>query len=40
LLQLPGQTFDLPVNLEPGTYYFQCDAHAALGMKGHVTVKP
>lgn len=40
LLQLPGQTFDLPVNLPPGTYYYQCDAHAALGMKGHVTVVP
>jgi plastocyanin len=39
-MQLSGQTFDLPVNLEPGTYYFQCDAHAALGMKGHLTVEP
>ena len=40
LLQLPGQTFDLPVNLEPGKYFYQCDAYAALGMKGHVTVEP
>lgn len=40
LLQLPGQTFDVPVNVEAGTYYFQCDAHAALGMRGHVTVEP
>jgi plastocyanin len=39
LLQLPGQTLDLPVNLEPGTYYYQCDAHAALGMKGHIKVE-
>jgi plastocyanin len=39
LLQLPGQTFDVPVNVEPGTYYFQCDAHAALGMRGHVEVE-
>ena len=38
LLQLPGQTYDLPVNFEPGTYYFQCDPHVALGMKGHVHV--
>lgn len=40
LLQLPGQTFDVPVNLPPGTYFYQCDAHAALGMKGHIKVEP
>ena len=39
LLQLPGQTLDLPVKLAPGTYYFQCDPHAMLGMKGHVIVE-
>ena len=38
-LQLPGQTFDVPVNFEPGTYYFQCDPHVLLGMKGHVKVE-
>lgn len=38
-LQLPGQTFDLTVAFEPGTYYFQCDPHALLGMQGHLTVK-
>src|SRR3982751_1603124 len=38
LLQLPGQTHDMLVTMEPGTYYFHCDPHAALGMKGHVTV--
>jgi plastocyanin len=38
LLQLPGQTYDLPVNLAEGTYYFQCDPHALLGMKGHLKV--
>jgi plastocyanin len=38
MLQLPGQTYDVVVNFPPGTYYFQCDPHAALGMKGHVTV--
>lgn len=37
-LQLPGQTHDIAVNFAEGTYYFQCDPHAALGMKGHVTV--
>jgi len=38
MLQLPGQTYDLLVTFEPGTYYFQCDPHALLGMKGHLTV--
>jgi plastocyanin len=40
LLQLPGQTVDVPVTFAPGkTYYFQCDPHAALGMRGHVKVE-
>lgn len=39
LIQLPGQTVDLAVKLAPGTYYFQCDPHAALGMKGHLIVE-
>ena len=39
LLQLPGQTYDFAVSLKPGTYYFQCDPHAALGMKGHLKVE-
>lgn len=39
LLQLPGQSHDVKVTWEPGTYYFQCDPHALLGMVGHVTVK-
>jgi plastocyanin len=38
MLQLPDQTYDLPVNLAEGKYYFQCDPHAALGMKGHLKV--
>ena len=38
MLQLPGQTFDVPVNFAAGTYYFHCDPHAALGMVGRVTV--
>lgn len=38
-LQLPGQTFDLLVDLEPGEYAFQCDPHALLGMVGTLTVK-
>ena len=39
LLQLPDQTYDLPVNFAEGKYYFQCDPHAALGMKGHLKVE-
>jgi plastocyanin len=38
-LQLPGQTYDLVVNLAPGEYYFQCDPHAALGMVGELEVE-
>lgn len=38
-LQLPGQTWDLAVKLPAGSYYFQCDPHAALGMKGHLIVE-
>jgi plastocyanin len=38
MLQLPGQTLDIPVNFAPGNYYFQCDPHAALGMRGRLTV--
>jgi len=39
MLQLPGQTVDIPVNFAAGDYYFQCDPHAALGMKGHLKVE-
>jgi plastocyanin len=39
MLQMPGQTLDLLVHLPKGTYYFQCDPHAALGMKGHLIVE-
>lgn len=39
LVQLPGQTLDLAVKMPAGTYYFQCDPHAALGMKGHLIVE-
>jgi len=38
-LQLPGQTYDVKVTFAPGKYYFQCDPHAALGMKGHLTIE-
>jgi plastocyanin len=39
MLQLPGQTYDLVVSMQPGKYYFQCDPHAALGMKGKLEVE-
>ena len=39
MLQLPGQTFDVPVTFAPGEYYFQCDPHAALGMTGELEVE-
>lgn len=39
MLQLPGQTYDLKVTFAKGKYYFQCDPHAALGMKGHLEVE-
>jgi plastocyanin len=39
MLQLPGQTYELPITFAPGKYYFQCDPHAALGMIGHLEVE-
>lgn len=39
MLQLPEQTYDLVVSMAPGDYYFQCDPHAALGMKGQLEVE-
>jgi plastocyanin len=39
MLQLPEQTYDLIVSFEKGSYYFQCDPHAALGMVGRIKVE-
>jgi plastocyanin len=39
MLQFPGQTYDVTVNLPPGHYGFQCDPHAALGMVGKLEVE-
>jgi plastocyanin len=39
LLQLPGQTIDIKVTMPPGNYYFHCDPHALLGMKGKLEVE-
>jgi len=38
-LQLPDQTWDYVVSLPHGKYYFQCDPHALLGMKGWLEVE-
>ena len=39
LLQLPGQTYDVKIASPKGHYYFQCDPHALLGMRGHLEVE-
>jgi plastocyanin len=39
LLQLPGQTLEVPVSFKAGKYFFQCDPHAALGMTGELDVE-
>lgn len=39
MLQLPDQEYRVKVTWDAGKYYFQCDPHALLGMKGHITVK-
>lgn len=39
LLQQPGQSKAYVVGLQPGSYYFQCDPHAALGMNGTLVVQ-
>ena len=38
MLQLPDQTYDVLISFANGTYYFQCDPHALLGMVGHIRV--
>jgi plastocyanin len=38
-LQIPEQTYDYLVSLPKGHYYFQCDPHALLGMKGRLEVE-
>lgn len=39
LLQAPGQAREYVVGLSPGSYLFQCDPHAALGMTGTLIVE-
>jgi plastocyanin len=35
-----GDHYELKVELAPGTYHFQCDPHALMGMKGTLVVAP
>jgi plastocyanin len=37
-LTTPNATVDVPVTMDAGTYNFQCDPHATMGMKGVLTV--
>jgi plastocyanin len=39
LFQQPGQSREYVVGLKQGSYYFQCDPHAALGMAGTLIVE-
>lgn len=34
-----GQTADMQITMDPGSYTYQCDPHAMMGMKGKVTVQ-
>lgn len=38
LLVQAGATYDVPVTFPAGEYTFVCDPHAAMGMKGKLTV--
>ncbi|MDX2182636.1 MAG: plastocyanin/azurin family copper-binding protein [Gemmatimonadaceae bacterium] len=40
MLQLPGTSTNILVDFPPGTYFYQCDPHALLGMVGRMTVAP
>ena len=33
-----GQSVDVQVTMDPGSYVYQCDPHAMMGMKGGLTV--
>ena len=39
MLQLPGQTAEIPVTMPPGDYNFICVPHEALGMVGTLEVE-
>jgi plastocyanin len=37
-LTAPGQTHDVQVTMQPGSYTFQCDPHVPMGMVGTLNV--
>ena len=39
MLQLPGQTIEIPITMPPGRYNFVCVPHEALGMVGTLEVE-
>jgi plastocyanin len=39
MLEAVGETYELVVELDPGTYNFQCDPHISLGMVGRLIVE-
>lgn len=39
MLQLPGQTFEIPITMPEGHYNFVCVPHEALGMVGTLEVE-
>lgn len=34
-----GQTSDMQITMDPGSYTYQCDPHAMMGMKGKINVQ-
>jgi plastocyanin len=38
-LAAAGQTADIQITMDAGSYTYQCDPHAAMGMKGKITVQ-
>lgn len=39
MLQLPGQTVEIPITMPPGDYNFVCVPHEAIGMVGTLEVE-
>jgi plastocyanin len=39
MLTAAGQTYDLKIELPPGTYTFQCDPHIEMAMVGTLVVE-
>lgn len=38
-LTTPNQSYDVVINMDPGTYNYVCDPHATMGMTGTITVQ-